>query len=314
MVFEEADVEESDIPVTPSLGKQMFARRQAEGWSIEEVAAQLKLAPRQIVAIETDRLDMLPGTTVARGFVRIYARLLGMDPVPLLSAITTADTHSQIDSIRQQRPLSAPFTETHLPSMHTRSASRGRVIFLLVIGLGLGILVAQQMNWLSLPTSVLGLFGQRPAQDSSSASMLTPVSVPVISVRADRDLPPSEDDSSIGNSSLEPLVDGSRSEPVSSEIQAPVVVPESREDKALTTDPGQLTLVLHQDSWIEIRRKNGSTIMSRLAKGGTTENIQIDEPVTLIIGNVGGVEARLRDVPLNLKSGTSTNVARINLK
>jgi cytoskeleton protein RodZ len=314
MVFEEADVEESDISVTPSLGKQMFARRQAEGWSIEEVAAQLKLAPRQIVAMETDRLDTLPGATVARGFVRIYARLLGMDPVPLLSTLTAADTHSQIDSIRQQRSLSRPFTETHLPSMHTRRASRWGVIILLVIGVGLGILVAQQMNWLSLPTSLLAVFGQKQAQDSSSASTLTPVSVPVMPVRADNDVPSSEDGSSVGNSRPESLVDGSQSEPPASETQTPVVVPEIREDKPPAADSGQLTLALHQDSWIEIRRKNGSAIMSRLAKAGTTENIQIDEPVTLIVGNVSGVEARLRDVPLDLKSGTSTNVARINLK
>jgi len=32
------------------------------------------------------------------------------------------------------------------------------------------------------------------------------------------------------------------------------------------------------------------------------------------VGNVAGVEASLRDAPLDLKSVTSTNVARLNLK
>jgi cytoskeleton protein RodZ len=39
------------------------------------VAQQLKLAPRQVRALEEENFGMLPGRTFTRGFMRNYARL-----------------------------------------------------------------------------------------------------------------------------------------------------------------------------------------------------------------------------------------------
>ncbi len=75
-----------------------------------------------------------------------------------------------------------------------------------------------------------------------------------------------------------------------------------------------LSLVLRQDSWIEIKRADGSAVVSRLARAGTTETFEIVEPVLLVVGNAAGVDATLRNAPLELKSAASSNVARINLQ
>ena len=54
-------------------------RSEAAGLSIDAVAQQLKLAPRQVVALEEDNFPQLPGRTFMRGFMRNYARLLHLD-------------------------------------------------------------------------------------------------------------------------------------------------------------------------------------------------------------------------------------------
>ena len=68
-------------------GDWLRAAREAEGWSIDVVAQQLKLAPRQVKAIEDGNYAELPGRTFIRGFVRNYARLLRLDPEAVVAAL-----------------------------------------------------------------------------------------------------------------------------------------------------------------------------------------------------------------------------------
>jgi len=77
-----ASAEESSPP--SAAGASLAAAREAAGLSIEAVAQQLKLAPRQVRALETGDYTHLPGRTFVRGFIRNYARLLRLDPEQVL--------------------------------------------------------------------------------------------------------------------------------------------------------------------------------------------------------------------------------------
>ncbi|NQD92080.1 helix-turn-helix domain-containing protein [Pseudomonas sp. CrR25] len=60
-------------------GESLREAREGKGWSITEVAAQLNLTPQRLGDIEAGAFDKLPGNTFARGYIRAYAKLLGMD-------------------------------------------------------------------------------------------------------------------------------------------------------------------------------------------------------------------------------------------
>jgi cytoskeleton protein RodZ len=69
------------------VGASLRSAREARGESVLDAAHALKLAPRQIEAIELERFDQLPGPAFVRGFVRNYARYLGIDAEPLLAGL-----------------------------------------------------------------------------------------------------------------------------------------------------------------------------------------------------------------------------------
>jgi cytoskeleton protein RodZ len=94
-------------------GAQLAVHRQAKGMTIEQVANQLNLAPRQIQALEADNYAALPGVVIARGFVRAYAKLLKVDPAPLVS-LMQGET-APMESIQLKRALSGSFSESRLP-------------------------------------------------------------------------------------------------------------------------------------------------------------------------------------------------------
>ena len=66
--------------------------REAAGLSVDDVAQQLKLAPRQVQALEDDDYQRLPGRTFVRGFVRNYARFIQLDPDAVLALLPAADS------------------------------------------------------------------------------------------------------------------------------------------------------------------------------------------------------------------------------
>ncbi|MDD5470559.1 MAG: DUF4115 domain-containing protein [Sideroxydans sp.] len=85
---------ESTETIQPSLsvGAMLRAEREARGLSVEEIAERVKYSVRQVEALEHDDAEHLPQGTFLRGFVRSYAKVLGLEEAKLLEA-----THTQTD-------------------------------------------------------------------------------------------------------------------------------------------------------------------------------------------------------------------------
>jgi cytoskeleton protein RodZ len=79
-------VEESPTePAAPTPGQFLREQRELKGLGVQEVAEQLHLTRHYVKALESDNYDKLPGEVFAKGYIRSYARLLGLDPDDVLS-------------------------------------------------------------------------------------------------------------------------------------------------------------------------------------------------------------------------------------
>ena len=295
------DVPESARQLLP--GAQLAAQRQALGWSVEQISDQLKLAHRQVIAIEQDDYDALPGLAVTRGFIRAYAKLLKLDAAPLLAPMTE-DVVAATASVPLRRALPTTFSEARLPLLGNRRVilTRWNVGVALLVLLLLIAVLAQQMNWIpALPDS----FAVKSSKKEDVINMPTATSVA------------STEEASVTTS----VADVAPLQP-SAVVAAPeksVVVPAA---PIAATDEGgtvsvvkdQLLVKIHEDSWIDVKQKNGSSVLSRLLKAGASETFEVGEGLSLIVGNAGGVEVLLRGEPLDIKSGAKNNIARVKLK
>jgi len=63
----------------PGPGARLATAREACGFSLGDVARQLKLSVRQVGALERDDYDAFPSRVFVRGFLRNYAKLLQLD-------------------------------------------------------------------------------------------------------------------------------------------------------------------------------------------------------------------------------------------
>ncbi|MCE3026429.1 RodZ domain-containing protein [Salinicola sp. DM10] len=86
-----------------SAGKMLRAERERQGLSLDEVALQLNLRPSVVEGLEQDNFEQVPIAAYRRGYVRAYARLLGMNERQVVSAYNAA--HGQSDIERKLSPV-----------------------------------------------------------------------------------------------------------------------------------------------------------------------------------------------------------------
>ena len=79
-------VDDTQADAVPDAGAMLRAARDAAGLSVPQVAQRLKLTTRMVEAIEASDRRGFPAMAYLRGYTRSYARLLGIDPEPLLEA------------------------------------------------------------------------------------------------------------------------------------------------------------------------------------------------------------------------------------
>ncbi len=76
-----AAAQAAQVPAQPrSIGEALRQAREAAGLTLAEVAERTKVRPGILAEIEADDHDRLPALTYSLGFVKAYARTVGMDP------------------------------------------------------------------------------------------------------------------------------------------------------------------------------------------------------------------------------------------
>src|SRR4051812_47860824 len=74
-----------------SFGERIKREREMRGVSLEEIAESTKIGKRNLEALETEEFDKLPGGIFNKGFVRAYARYLGLDEDQAVSDFLAAE-------------------------------------------------------------------------------------------------------------------------------------------------------------------------------------------------------------------------------
>ena len=310
-------------------GKILAAQREAMGWTVEQVADQLKLAVRQVVALEAGDSAALPGPAVVRGFVRAYAKIVRLDPAPLVAKISL-DTPGPSDAthttLRHSKPAS--FSEVRFPSHGKRAALPIIPILAVVVVVGAAAaawhfglvskLTSRADSSNAATTTVSAPAGQPAASTAVTAPLTTPLSVaPSTGTTGSAPVAvPNLQNPSVPLISVPPpsaVTPGSPASQAAAAAATPATPGAAAEAPAAPAGANALVLTVNADSWVEVRRAKGAPLLSRMLKAGSTETVEVSEPVTLVVGKPSGVSATFRGKAVELPS-TKGAIARVSLK
>ena len=324
----------ADDAITASVGTQLRMAREKAGMSVGDVARLLKFGPNQVQAIEADEWSFLPGKTIIRGFVRNYARLLGLDSARLM-----AELDSLVLPKTPELTMSSgtPVKFSQDASTDHRDTIRYISGFLILILALLAYLLVPQELWQSTMASirdaaqshkVTAETDQSAVVDGDESPAIVVPSVPAATTEetvdalinpldTQRPLEPQAPNDEQTSPLLSPdpsVTENTAAEPVpvvetSVEASPPSVPP----PPPPVIDPS-LDFRFKQAAWVEVRDRSGKTIFSQLNQAGSQRSIVGEPPYSITIGNASQVELRYQGKTIDLSKRSKDDVARLTLE
>ena len=276
-------------PAPASFGARLRWERERAGLTVTDVAARLRLHLNQVRAIEQETLNALPETAYVRGFIRSYARLLNIDPTPLLEDLASKlvpPTSSVVDGMAQQRDYS-PVREAAREQSSRRLVILGAVLLLIVLG---------ALGWYATrERAAAGATAIPPVPTPASAPATAPAAAPTTA-------PATVTVESAAPTAVVPAV-------------ATVPSPAPGNEPQIEPLPPSPLLKLHFNgpSWAEVKDAEGKVLHSQQSQAGAEYVIEGTPPFYVVIGDANKAAVEVRGEAYDLTPHTRQNVARFTI-
>lgn len=309
----------------PTAGRLLREAREKQGLHIAALAASIKVSPKKLEMLESDRFDELPDATFTRALAQTVCRALKTDPSAVMRLLPPPVGH-RLEQVGEG--LNTPFRERPgtlvqrdwmqlfaSPAAWLTGLILLAALVVYVLPASLTRLPTGRVRSASAPAAQAGVepgmppetvvvdvsasqAGTRP--DGSAAEPPAGVREPVMQapISATAALPAAPAPASQVVSSA-----GAAATPMAAPASAPGGLP-----------PGMLQFRIVSESWIEVNDGRGQTLVSRLMKAGETAAYDGVPPLRLRIGNAAGTQVVFRGQPTDLKAFTRDNVARLELR
>jgi cytoskeletal protein RodZ len=300
-----------------SVGEFFRQVRETKGLTVDEVAAKTRIRSDFVKALEDGNFAKLPDQVFARGFVRSYARSLGLDEEDAIHRfVQSAGAFYEKQDERERLKV------RQVEEERKRQANRKAV----AVAIGIAVLTLifllsrEQSSVLRRSTSEL-TSNKRSTQATKEAGEPSthqdPEPAPI----------PAKSSEVVHPAPTKPVVEGRATEPAGG--HAPVVAVKPEPDLVSTASPGtdgplggisiegagaasdgQLVLDLEANelSWVVVQIDSGSP-QEALLRPGEKAHWKGQDQFVLTLGNAGGVKAELNGKPLK-PFGPSGKVAR----
>lgn len=314
---------------TASVGEVLSNARKARGWTVAEVASKLNLTVSAVEFLEQNQFAQLPGTTFARGYIRSYAKLLGLDGTQLAQAFD------------QQVGATADVNAVH--TIDRVGASRRVPRGMLQLGLFIlfvAVLAAIYYGWQSRQDSALQASSKPPVFERVEVERADgSMHVQTLDELEDQAVALALENHETNLSDVDPVEvaegasEGAETEQVAAEplvdtefVQlpaAPVAVTEGIDDAAPVEDasePSELAegmglaqMTFTNDCWLRVVDADGKQLIGGLKRAGEELVITGKAPLDVHLGYARGVSVIYNGKAVDFSAAISGETARFKL-
>ena len=295
-------------------GRYLLQARQNKKLRIEDVAFELRLIPSQVTALEDDDYSRMPEVTYVRGYLRNYARLLGLSPDEILLAHSRITRDDDLGNV-----VVAPVSEREIHAAGSGVKVLGALILIAIIAASVFWYMNREIqvpDAAPVQEPVAPVIEEVPT-GSSKLSFAEPEPVkPEASVPV---TPPVSDNSSAESQpeAVVPAVTEEQTSNIDDEAvnSAPAVESEqtSITEPLADAGPGQMIISYQKSCWTDIRDATGKKLVYRTVAAGETINVEGEMPISLFFGFAVGIDLTFNGEPVDLKQHTSGVFARLTL-
>ncbi len=317
----------NEVPLSIEAGTLLKNKRESLGMTQKQVADRLRLRVSVIEDIENNRFESQQVATFTRGYLRSYAKFVGLDEKVVLVALEqTADVKPKEQEIEMQSFSRKTKHEKH----NSRIMLLTWVIAIVIIGISAAWWWQnQQENSLAQVVAEANVETSQPSADEIADIDLMTEEELIASTPAE--LAASNNtasESSINAAQTDEVVPAETEESTTEATQQPVAVIEATQQPVAVIEAAEeiqdaspvvpegmtlLTMKFKADCWIQVKDTNGKTLVSGTQKPGQDVELTGKAPFKVILGAPEGVTMTFASEPVDLSGYTSGKVARFTL-
>ena len=300
-------------------GRILAAERERQGLGPAEIAQRLRMSTWQVEALEADDYGRLPRGPFLRGFVRNYAKLLGLAPETVLA-------HLAEGASREAKPqIVVPSQNIRFDPLSDRMGSpyvKAAAIASVVVALGLAA-----MYWWTFIRNSPPTVARKPAPAAVTTAPVpaapTPVPPPMVAEAPRVELPvepvnKAESKPEPAKATETKAGPAKKAETKAEAPKRPEASPEPKPESSVqrvasTSSGGTLKLRFKGKSWVEIKDAGGRVILTGLNDPGSEAEVSGKPPFRVIVGNAPDVQLFVNDREFNLAPHIREAVARFTV-
>ncbi|WLH23182.1 helix-turn-helix domain-containing protein [Pseudomonas sp. FP215] len=313
-------------------GETLRQARESNGWSLAEVALKLNLTSTSLANLEAGAFDKLPGHTFARGYIRAYAKLLGIDQAVLVQEFDQfTGTDAQGSNVHGLGRIEEPTRVSH-------TILRIVSLLLLIAVVGGGFVWWQdqtsqrnkdltsnamehvevesadgttQIHPLDEPEHQAVVEGQAAPQAPATAEQPAPDAgtAPAATAAVPAPAAPTAPAAPVAQAPVVPTP--APATPAPAAPAAPAMSPPTT--PALIAGDGRVQITFIADCWTQVTDGNGKVLFSGLKRKGDTLDQGGKPPLTLRLGFARGAQVAYNGQPVDVAPFTSGETARLKL-
>ncbi|CAN2968704.1 MULTISPECIES: RodZ domain-containing protein [Pseudomonas] len=306
-------------------GETLRQARESNGWSLAEVALKLNLTSTSLANLEAGAFDKLPGHTFARGYIRAYAKLLGIDQAVLVQEFDQfTGTDAQGSNVHGLGRIEEPTRVSH-------TILRIVSLLLLIAVVGGGFvwwqdqtsqrnkdLTSNAMEHVEVE-SADGTTQIHPLDEPEDQAVVEGQAAPQAPATAEQPVPDA-------GTAPAPAAPTTAAAPVAQAPAAPAPAPATPAPAApaapamsppttpaLIAGDGRVQITFIADCWTQVTDGNGKVLFSGLKRKGDTLDQGGKPPLTLRLGFARGAQVAYNGQPVDVAPFTSGETARLKL-
>lgn len=319
-------------------GETLRQARESNGWSLAEVALKLNLTVNSLSNLEAGAFDKLPGHTFARGYIRAYAKLLGMDQTVLVQQFDqSTGTDSRGSAVHSLGRIEEPVRVSH-------TILRIVSLLLLIAVIGGGFIWWQDQTSSRTKEPVTLSPEHVEVEGADGTTQIHPLDEPEDQAVAQGQAEgatalvlPQAGTSADASTAAEATAPAAQAPAAPTQSTAPVVATPATPAPAVPTVPapvvtapvaptvpapaaaapmagqGQVQLRYTADCWTQVTDGTGKVLLSGLKRKGENVSVSGKPPFTVRLGFARGAQVSYNGQAVDVAPFTSGETARLKL-
>ncbi|MGH2424025.1 helix-turn-helix domain-containing protein [Pseudomonas sp. C 49-2] len=308
-------------------GDTLRQARESNGWSLAEVALKLNLTTTSLGNLEAGAFDKLPGHTFARGYIRAYAKLLGIDQAILVQEFDQfTGTDSQGSNVHGLGRIEEPVRVSH-------TILRIVSLLLLIAVIGGGFVWWQDQTSQRAKDLTSNAMEHVEVESADGTTQIHPLDEPEDQAVAESQAAPEAPAATEQPAAPETAPAATAAAPAPATPAVPAHTPAAPVQAPATPAPaapaapaisppttpaliagdGRVQITFIADCWTQVTDGNGKVLFSGLKRKGDTLDQGGKPPLTLRLGFARGAQVAYNGQPVDVAPFTSGETARLKL-